>query len=212
MDLSVLHNVTYGMYAVCADDSGRPAGCIINTFMQITSKDPVVSICLNKNNYTYDVIKRTNQFTVSILSTETNRNVIAYLGFSSGRENDKFKDISYKKTPGGLPYLTDGCCGILTCRVLSEIDQGTHMLIIAQLTDAQKLDAAEPMTYAYYHKVIKGSAPENAPTYQPPQAKKEGVYVCDICSYEFEGDLDSMPDDFICPICKASKAHFKKKN
>lgn len=32
-------------------------------------------------------------------------------------------------------------------------------------------------------------------------------YQCDICSYVYEGEL---PEDYICPICKMSKEHFKK--
>ena len=31
MDLSVLHKLTYGMYAVGTLDGIRPAGCIVNT-------------------------------------------------------------------------------------------------------------------------------------------------------------------------------------
>lgn len=37
MDLSVLHKLTYGMYAVGTLDGIRPAGCIVNTVIQVTS-------------------------------------------------------------------------------------------------------------------------------------------------------------------------------
>ena len=30
------------------------------------------------------------------------------------------------------------------------------------------------MTYSYYHNVIKGTAPKNAPTYQPPEVERDG--------------------------------------
>lgn len=62
MDLTVLYQLSYGVYIVGANDGGRPTGCVINTCMQITSSPQTIAISLNKENYTYDVIRRTNQF------------------------------------------------------------------------------------------------------------------------------------------------------
>ena len=58
MDLSVLHKLTYGMYAVGTLDGIRPAGCIVNTVIQVTSDNPVIAVSMNKNNFTYEAIKR----------------------------------------------------------------------------------------------------------------------------------------------------------
>ena len=68
------------------------------------------------------------------------------------------------------------------------------------------------MTYSYYHKVVKGKSPKNAPTYLPEEEEtpKQAVskYVCQICGYVYEGD--ELPADFICPICKQGADKFKK--
>lgn len=48
MDLSVLHKLTYGMYAVGTLDGIRPAGCIVNTVIQVTSDNPVIAVSMNK--------------------------------------------------------------------------------------------------------------------------------------------------------------------
>ena len=42
----------------------------------------------------------------------------------------------------------------------------THTVFLGEVTDAGNLIKDTPMTYSYYHKVIKGTAPKNAPTYQ----------------------------------------------
>ena len=65
------------------------------------------------------------------------------------------------------------------------------------------------MTYKYYHEVIKGNAPKNAPTYQEIEKNisDKTIYICEICGYVHEGEL---PDDFICPICGAEKKYFRK--
>lgn len=57
MDTAVLNNITYGMYIVTTKDNNKNVGCIINTVMQITSKNPIISISLNKENYTNKVLK-----------------------------------------------------------------------------------------------------------------------------------------------------------
>lgn len=37
------------------------------------------------------------------------------------------------------------------------------------------------------------------------EGKKKG-FVCNICGYVYEGD--TLPDDFVCPICKRPASDF----
>ena len=85
--------------------------------------------------------------------------------------------------------------------------------------DADILRQDDPMTYAYYHKVIKGKSPKAAPTYIPeesqdtPRKESEPVYVCGVCGSEYHGDIpvEDLPDDYVCPVCKQPKSVFVKK-
>ena len=80
--------------------------------------------------------------------------------------------------------------------------------------DADVLKKEEPMTYAYYHKVVKGKSPKNAPTYLPEEKTEEKAkWVCGICGYVYEGDVpfEELPEDFRCPLCKQAKSVFVKK-
>lgn len=71
-----------------------------------------------------------------------------------------------------------------------------------------------PMTYEYYHNVIKGKAPKNAPTYQAevPKSEKQAQlrYICEVCGYIYEGDITKEADDYVCPVCKQPKSRFKR--
>ncbi len=40
---------------------------------------------------------------------------------------------------------------------------------------------------------------------------EEKVYVCGCCGYEYIGDLDSEPDDYVCPVCGQPKKVFRVK-
>ena len=37
------------------------------------------------------------------------------------------------------------------------------------------------------------------------------IYVCGCCGYEYIGDLDAEPEDFVCPICGMQKKVFRLK-
>lgn len=200
MDKKIFRDISYGMYVVTSKDSG----CIINTLTQITSENPVITISLNKENYTNEVIKKENNFIVSIISENVDKNIISTFGFQSSKDVDKFKDFEYE-TINNTKVLKD-TIGYLVCEVINIVDAGTHDIFVAKVIDTKKNNDNTPMTYKYYHEVIKGKAPSKAPTYV--EEVEEG-YVCDVCGYVHKKELT---DDFVCPICGVDVTHFKKKN
>lgn len=214
MDKKILRQLSYGVYAIGVQDNGRPCGCIVNTFFQVTSENPIVAVSMNKNNYTWELIEKNKNFSVSILSEQTRKEVIQKLGFSSGRDNDKYKGIDYQLKEG-LPVLQEQCCGAMLCKVVSVTETPTHMVILASVEDAFAIADTVPMSYRYYHEVIKGGAPKNAPSYVEPEEKEEKQvlgerWICSICGYVYEGDLTKEPDSFVCPICGVDKSRFVK--
>ena len=212
----VLRNLSYGLYLIGVMDGVRPCGCIDNTVFQVTSENPIVAISMNKNNYTWELLEREGRFAVSILSEKTRKEVIQKLGFVSGRDHDKYEGIDYTMRDG-LPVLNEQCCGALICKVVSVTETPTHMVVLASVAEAYELAATVPMTYRYYHEVIRGGAPKNAPSYIAPEKEEKenrqasaGRWVCDVCGYVYEGDLTQEPDDYICPLCGVDKTHFHK--
>ena len=202
MDKNVFRDITYGMYVVTTNN----AGCIINTMTQITSENPIISISINKNNYTNEKLKEEKKFAVSILSEKTNINLISTFGFQTSKDNDKFKNFNYEIIDD-IKVLKEETNGYLICEVINIIDCETHDIFLGRVVDAKKLNDNQPMTYKYYHEVIKGKSPKNAPTYIEEKVE-DNVYVCDICGYQHKGEVE---EGFICPICGVDHTHFKKK-
>lgn len=202
MDKNIFRDITYGMYVVTT----KNAGCIINTMTQITSENPIISISINKNNYTNKKLKEERNFAVSIISEKTNPNLISVFGFQTSKEKDKFDNFDYEEI-NNIKVLKEETTGYLICEVIDIIDSETHDIFLGRVVDTKKLNDNQPMTYKYYHEVVKGKAPKNAPTYIEEKVE-EDTYVCDICGYTQKGEI---PDDFICPICGMGKSHMKKK-
>ena len=211
MDLSVLHKLTYGMYAVGTLDGIRPAGCIVNTVIQVTSDNPVIAVSMNKNNFTYEAIKKSGRFSISILSEAVERNVIAELGFACGRKMDKFCGKNFAcGVLDGLPIVKEHACGYMVCDVIAMHDAETHCVIMARLTKTLGGTDEPPMTYEYYHNVIKGKAPNYQ--VEVPKSEKQAQlrYICEVCGYIYEGDITKEADDYVCPVCKQPKSRFKR--
>lgn len=219
MDITVLFKLTYGLYVVGAFDNERPVGCIINTCFQVTNQNPILAISLNKNNYTLEAIRQSRRFSLSILAEESDTTVIGSFGFRSSRDCDKYADYGYQ-TAEGAPMVNGTFAGRLLLEALNFVDNETHVVVLARLIDTVKGEGT-PMTYDYYHRVVKGRAPKNAPTYVAPEAAAAEAkpapstdttkhqYQCIICGHtvDVEGNL---PDDYVCPLCKASKDKFER--
>ena len=86
MDLSVLNNLSYGMYIITTKRENKKVGCFINTAMQITSKNPMIAISLNKENYTNEILKETRKCAISILNENASQELISKFGYFTSRE------------------------------------------------------------------------------------------------------------------------------
>lgn len=135
--------------------------------------------------------------------------------------------MNYKIDDNGVPVVLDNAIAYLVAKVIKEVDVGTYTIFIGKVVEAEILSNEEPMTYAYYHEAKQGKTPKTAPTYMEEESK-EGVgnmvkYRCKVCGYVYDpekGDPDSgikpetpfeeLPEDWLCPICGASKEEFEK--
>lgn len=201
VDMTTLFKLTYGLFVLTAKDGDKDNGCITNTAIQIAEKPLRISIAVNKANYTCEMILKTGEFNISILSESAPFSVFQQFGFQSGRSADKFSGCSYdERTANGIRYLPENTTGVISGKVKDSYDYGTHILFIADVTQAFVLSAERSVTYQYYFDHIK-------PKPQAPKEKKSG-YVCRICGYVYEGD--ELPDDFVCPLCKHGADDFEK--
>ena len=192
-----LFKLSYGLFVLSARDGEKDNGCIINTVMQITDTPLQIAVGINKDNYTYEMIEKTGVFNVSVLTEDVPFSVFEDFGFKSGRTEDKFSSFKDKeRSENGIFYMTKYSNAFISAKVVKTLDCGTHMMLIAEVTDAKILSDAPSVTYDYYFKNIKPK----------PEAKKKG-YVCKICGYVYEGD--PLPDDFICPLCKHPASDFE---
>ena len=227
MNRAALHQISYGVYIVTSGKDGKFNGQIANSIMQATSKPATLAICINKENFTHELIRSSRKFVVSILSEAAPMTFIGLFGFKNGRDVDKLKDVRSRPGVTGVPIVLDYALGFIEAGVEGEIDCGTHTLFVGKVVEADVTGEGTPMTYAYYQNVKGGKSPKTAPTFDQdaaakPKARTAARYVCSVCGYVYDpekGDPDSdiapgtrfedIPDSWVCPVCGAEKSMFE---
>ncbi len=199
MDVSALYKISYGLYVLTSKDGDKDNGCIINTVNQVTEFPNRITIAVNKENYTHDMILKTGDFNIAILDQNAPFSIYKQFGFQSGKDCDKMEGVVCKRTANGVAYPSENITAYIEGKVFDTVDLGTHTLFIADVTDAEMVTGVEPVTYSYYHSNVKP---------KPEIPKESKGYLCKICGYIYEGD--TLPDDYICPWCKHGVDAFEK--
>lgn len=197
LDASALFRIGYGLYAVTSHDGTKDNALIVNTITQVTDSPNRVAVTIHKENYSHHVIRRTGKMNVNCLTQQAPFSLFQTFGFQSGRSANKFAEIQPQRTQNGLAVLPEYVNAVISLQVEQYVDLGTHGMFICAVTESRVLSEEATMTYAYYQETVK---PKPQPT-----AKKG--FVCKICGYVYEGE--TLPDDFICPICKHGVQDFE---
>jgi len=197
IDPTALFNIGYGLYVVTSNDGNKDNGLIVNTVTQVTDTPNRIAVTINKRNYSCGVIAKTGKLNVSTLSEDAPFKLFQRFGFQSGKDVDKLEDFKHaQRSSNGLVFLNKYANAYISCKVINQMDLGTHIMFICDVTECANLTAAPTMTYTYYFQNVKPK----------PEAEKKG-YVCRICGWVYEGE--ELPEDIVCPLCKHGAADFE---
>ena len=197
-DLTALFNIGYGLYVVTSNDGKKDNGLIVNTVTQVTNTPNRIAVTVNKENYSHHVIKQTGRMNINCLTVDAPFSVFEKFGFKSGRNTDKFAECEPLRSDNGLVFLPRYINSFMSLKVEQYVDLYTHGMFICEVTEARVLSDKETMTYNYYQSNVKPK----------PQTDGKKGYVCKVCGYVYEGE--SLPEDFVCPLCKHGASDFEK--
>ena len=182
-----------------AKDGKKDNGVIVNTVTQVTDDPNRIAVCINKKNYSHEIVKNTGIMNVNCLTVETPFSIFKQYGFQSGRDVDKFAGMGeLPRTDNGLIFLPMYINAVMSLKVEQYVDLDTHGMFICTVEEARVLGNEETATYTYYQKNVKPK----------PETEGKKGFVCKICGYVYEGE--ELPADFICPLCKHGAEDFEK--
>lgn len=219
IDTKAFRNLSYGLYIISSKKDGKPVGCVVNTFAQVTSSPAQVSVAVNKDNYTAQGIQETGAYEVAVMNESASMELIGTFGFHSSVDTDKFSEFETAVSEQGIKYVTQSSCAHFSVNVTQQLDLGSHFLFIGEVVDAAPIAGDSPMTYAYYHQVKGGKTPPKASSYNggddtgadaasAGESKPKIAWRCKICGHiEY---VDELPDDFTCPVCGVGRELFER--
>lgn len=193
MDNKALYKLSYGVFMLSTKTGDKVNGCITNTCMQVANSPTRVAISVLNTNYTCALLKESGVFALSILDETVTFETIKYFGFQSGRDVDKMSQLILPTDLNGVPYMGWQTCAVISCRVVSQTDLGSHTLFVAEVEDAQVINEHAPLTYADYQNRVKPKPEKKA------EDRKIVGWRCRICKYVYEGSL--LPAEYACPLC-----------
>ena len=196
-DLNALFKIGYGLYVLTARDGEKDNGCIVNTVTQVTNTPNRIAVCINKQNFTHDMVKKTGKMNINCLSVEAPFSVFQHFGFQSGRNTDKFAGKEILRSDNGIIFLPKYINAFMSLNVQEYIDLDTHGMFLCTVSEARVISDRDTMTYTYYQQNVKPK----------PETQGKKGWVCKVCGYVYEGE--ELPEDFICPLCKHGAADFE---
>ncbi len=157
-----LNCISYGLYLVTSSDGTHHNGLVVNTAFQVSADPAKLAVCVCKTSYTHEIISNSHVFAVMPLEQQTPLVFIGNFGFRNGRTFDKFAKVSFTRGQTGAPIVREHTLSCLEARVSQAVNVGTHTLFIGDVVAAQFFKQEPPLTYEYYHHVIKGKTPAGA--------------------------------------------------
>ena len=128
----------------------------------ICTNPPQVSISVRPERYSYNILKETGEFVINLPNRELTY-ATDYCGVKSGRDVDKFKELSLtplKAQNVSAPLIAE-CPVSIECKVKNVIPLGSHDLFVAEVLavhaderymDEQgkfRLELADPIVYLH---------------------------------------------------------------
>lgn len=102
--------------------------------MNLSIVPPLVGIALHPSRYSYDVIRKTDEFAINIPSRELLHHV-QYLGTLSGADFDKLEltNLPSFRARKIDTILLEGCVGWIECSLQDAIEMGDHFLMVGRV-------------------------------------------------------------------------------
>jgi flavin reductase (DIM6/NTAB) family NADH-FMN oxidoreductase RutF len=194
-----LYKLTHGMYVLTT----KNGGCFVDAVCQISGGDnPLVSVAVMKKNYTNELMHIEDKFAISIFGENDNVELIKNFGLQSMRDINKF-ELSPNKIElvEDVPVIKD-TLGYLVLEKVDTIENDTHTLFIGRVIEGDIFKNDKPMTYGYYQE-------HKDELLKVTTEKGKTAWVCLVCGYVYYGE--TLPDDFVCPVCGVGKDMFEKR-
>lgn len=146
---------TTGVTVVTAIHEGQRYGMTVNSFTSVSLEPPLISVTLKRLTHTYDLVEKSGEFAVTILSAEQGDLSDRFAGKLPDIE-DRFEGVPTEQMLIDAPLIKGGTA-FFNCRVVNSIPAGENTLFLAEVVAASGEGEGDPLVYhnRVYWKLVK---------------------------------------------------------
>src|SRR5258706_2484492 len=136
---------TTGVAVVTATHAGQRYGMTVNSFTSISLEPPLVSVALKNLTHTHELVEKSGEFSVTILSAVQKELSDRFAG-RHPQIKDRYEGVSTETLSIDAPLIKGGIA-YFNCRVLNSILVGENTLFVSEVIAAQVEGTGEPLVY-----------------------------------------------------------------
>jgi len=122
---------------ISVDESGRANGMTAAWTTPLSHSPPLVGVSISPLRYTYQLVKRSGEFTINVLDKRYVKQA-HFIGTVSGRGRDKLAEAGFslmRSRRVKSPHIREALA-VLECAVEKEVEAGDHVLFIGRILEA----------------------------------------------------------------------------
>lgn len=141
---SALRTLVRPVAVITAEHDGERYAMAATAFCEVSMDPPSMLVCINRSNSTYKAIEAGADLGLNLLSEEQ-ADISNACGGPTTPEG-KFSVGNWVHEDGRPPRLADGCASMIL-RPVQLVDQGTHVVVIGEITDISCQQGQTPLAF-----------------------------------------------------------------
>ncbi len=136
---------TTGVAIVTAAHDGQRFGMTVNSFTSVSLEPPLICVTLKRMTHTYELVERSGEFAMTILSDEQKDLSDRFAG-KIPDIHDRFAGLETETLLLNAPLIKGGLA-FFNCRVVNSHSVGENALVVAEVIAARGKDEGNPLVY-----------------------------------------------------------------
>ena len=139
--------LTLPVVIVTARKGEKVNGMTAAWISQVSAKPPIIMVAIRSERYTWELMKDTEHFGVSVLK-EGQEGIAEFFGTVSGWEKDKFAEMDVEPfySREGIPLIPDSLAAFV-CRKREVVEIGDHLAVFGEAMEGWKGEDGNPLIW-----------------------------------------------------------------
>jgi flavin reductase (DIM6/NTAB) family NADH-FMN oxidoreductase RutF len=129
--------IPHALYVLTAQAGGRTAAATVSWVTQASFQPPLIVVGMKKDSYTYQVVSEAEGFVLNFLGKDQKETAQKFFKHMEPRDGmlgeEPFQESPVLKFP-----LFQGMAGHIECKVTAKVDQGDHVVVVAEVIGAEE--------------------------------------------------------------------------